>query len=69
MLNIKKIELEPIPVPGHGMCKFYPTNRFEPISPKDLMSPGYQLKNEDLYNISISNAKKFVPDFSDKENT
>ena len=36
MLNIKKIELEPIPVPGHGMCKFYPTNRFEPISPKEF---------------------------------
>ena len=36
---------------------------------KNLMLPGYQLKNEDLYNISISNAKKFVPDFSDKENT
>ena len=36
MLNIKKIELEPIPVPGYGMSKFYPTNRFERISPKEF---------------------------------
>ena len=37
------------------------------IKIKKEMLPDYQLKIEDLYNIPISNVKKLVPNFFDKE--